>query len=154
MKPFEVIDISGDVGLRSYGKSLKEAFLNAALGMTSLITDLDAIEEKKTLTVSVESHSRDGLLVAWMNELIFHFDTYGFIGKRITFTEFTPSLTLPPRGGGISGGEAFRLKATIYGEEFDPVRHEGKLLIKAATYHKIRVEKKDDIWEIEVIFDI
>jgi SHS2 domain-containing protein len=138
MKPFEVIDISGDIGLRSYGKSLKEAFLNAALGMTSLITDLDAIEEKKTITVSVESNSRDGLLVAWLNELIFHFDAYGFIGKKADIEQFSGK----------------KITATITGEEFDPGRHEGKLLIKAATYHKIRVEKKDDIWEIEVIFDI
>jgi SHS2 domain-containing protein len=138
MKTFEVIDISGDIGLKSYGKSLKEAFLNAALGMTSLITDLDAIEEKKTLTVSIESHSRDGLLVAWLNELIFHFDAYGFIGKKMQIEQLSDN----------------KITATIYGEDFDPGRHEGKLLIKAATYHNLRVEKKDDIWEIEVIFDI
>lgn len=138
MKTFEVIDISGDVGLKSYGKSLKEAFLNAALGMTSLITDLDAIEEKKTITVSVESHSRDGLLVAWLNELIFHFDTYGFIGKKVDIEQFSGN----------------KITATITGEEFDPGRHEGKLLIKAATYHNLRVEKAGNLWEIEVIFDI
>jgi SHS2 domain-containing protein len=42
----------------------------------------------------------------------------------------------------------------VAGEEFDAGRHEGKLLIKAATYHKLRIEKIDDLWEIDVIFDI
>lgn len=154
MEKFKVLDISGDVGLTAFGKNKNEVFVNIAIGMYSLITNLDSIEEKKTITVSVESHSLDGLLVSWLNELIFHFDAYGFIGKKIIITGDTPSLTLPSRGGGMGGGEAFKLEASISGEEFDPERHEGKLLIKAATYHKLRIEKVDDIWEIDVIFDI
>ncbi|MBM4129219.1 MAG: archease, partial [Nitrospira sp.] len=37
---------------------------------------------------------------------------------------------------------------------FDPERHERKLLVKAATYHMLRIERTDDVWEIDVIFDI
>jgi len=161
LERFRVLDISGDVGLSAFGKSIDEAFINAATGMYSLITNTDAIKEEKTIDVSVESCSLDGLLVSWLNELIFHFDAYGFTGKKIIITEFTPALTsvrvdsdLPPRGGAMCLGEAYQLKATVSGEEFDPERHEGKLLIKAATYHKLRIEKLDDIWEIDVIFDI
>lgn len=33
MKIFEVIDISGDVGIKAYGKSLEELFVNAAAGI-------------------------------------------------------------------------------------------------------------------------
>jgi SHS2 domain-containing protein len=162
MQKFEILDISGDVGIKAYGESLKDAFINAAIGMYSLITDLDTVKEEKVIDVSVETDSMEGLLVSWLNELIFHFDAYGFIGKKIVITEFTPSLTLPPRGGGSGGGEAEqlasqqanRLKASIYGEDFDPDRHERKLLVKAATYHQLKVEKKNGKWEIDVIFDI
>ncbi len=150
MERFKVLDISGDIGLRAYGKSRMEVFINAAIGMYSLITNLDSIDEKKTITVYVESHSIDGLLVSWLNELIFHFDTYGFIGKNVEINEITPSFTLSTR----RGGEAYKLKATVSGEEFDPERHEGKLLIKAATYHKLRIENINEMWEIDVIFDI
>jgi SHS2 domain-containing protein len=138
MKKFEVLDISGDVGLRAYGRSKEEAFINASLGMYSLITDPEAIAEKKTIHVSVDNPEPDGLLVSWLNELIFHFDTYGFIGKTIHIDRFSDN----------------NITATITGEEFDPERHEGKLLIKAATYHKLRMEKMHDAWEIDVIFDI
>jgi len=154
MEKFEILDIAGDVGLKAFGESKQEVFVHAALGMYSLITNTDVLKDQKSITVSVESHALDGLLVSWLNELIFHFDAYGFIGKRIVVTEFTPSLTLPPQGGGMGGDEAFRLKATVYGEEFDPERHEGKLLIKAATYHRLKIEKKDHVWETEIIFDI
>jgi protein archease len=154
MEKYEILDIAGDVGLRAFGESKQEVFVHAALGMYSLITNTDVLKDQKSITVSVESHALDGLLVSWLNELIFHFDAYGFIGKSIVVTEFTPSLTLPLQGVGMSGDETFRIKATVHGEEFDPERHEGKLLIKAATYHRLKIEKKDHVWETEIIFDI
>jgi SHS2 domain-containing protein len=138
MKKFEVLDISGDAGLKAYGKSLEEAFINTSLGMYSLITNLDSIEEKKSIDVSIESNSLDGLLVSWLNELIFHFDTYGFIGKRVEIEHLSDN----------------KIAATVTGEEFDPGHHEGKLLIKAATYHRLKIEQRGDIWETAVIFDI
>jgi SHS2 domain-containing protein len=152
MKDFEILDISGDVGIKAFGKDIKEAFVHGALGMFSLITDLETIQEKKSIKVTVESNSLDGLLVSWLNELIFYFDTYGFIGRKITMTEITPYPHL--RGGGMEEGTGYKFKATISGEEFDKQRHEGKLLIKAATYHKLKIEKTHGIFEIHVIFDI
>lgn len=138
MKAFDVLDVSGDVGIMAYGKNLEDAFRNAAIGMYSLITDLDAIEEKRSIDISVESHSMEGLLVSWLNDLIFHFDAYGFIGKRIDIQEMGDN----------------KIKTMVTGEDFDAERHEGKLLIKAATYHQLKIEKKGDIWEIDVIFDV
>ena len=202
MKTFEVIDISGDAGIRAYGETAEDLFVNAAEGMYSLITNLEDVREVREIPVIIESHSMEGLLVSWLNELIFHFDTYGFIGKKIMIAEITPSLTLPPlrtqadsprrKGGGDQidalrsqkgenkinslspggekgspgnrrfpgeevgwgEGEAFKLSATVSGEDFDPVRHERKLLIKAATYHMLKIEKRDGQWVTDVIFDI
>jgi SHS2 domain-containing protein len=148
MKDFEILDISGDVGIRAFGKDIEDAFVHAALGMFSLITSLKTIAEEKTIDVTVESDSLGGLLVSWLNELIFNFDTYGFIGKKITIHDLVHWAAQPDIL------QACKLKATISGEEFDPQRHEGKLLIKAATYHKLAVEKIRGIWEIHVIFDI
>jgi len=141
MKPFEVIDISGDVGIKAYGKSLEELFVNAAIGMYSLITDLEGIKEKKTIEVSIESHSLEGLLVSWLNELIFQFDAYNFIGKKIDIKAMSHEPS------------AF-LRAEVSGEEFNPERHERKLLIKAATYHRLKIAQVNNIWEVDVIFDI
>lgn len=138
MDKFQILDISGDVGIKAFGKSIEEAFINAALGMYSLITNLDEIEDKKAFNVTTESDSLEGLLVSWLNELVFQFDTYGFIGKDIEIKNFTDK----------------KIETVVRGEEFDPERHERKLLIKAVTYHRIKVEKIDDIWEIDVIFDI
>ena len=141
MKTFEILDISGDAGIRAFGKNIEEVFKNSALGMYSLITDIEDIKEEKTVSVSIKSHSLEGLLVSWLNQLVFQFDAYNFIGKEISIK----AISYQP--------SAF-LKAEIHGEEFDPERHERKLLIKAVTYHKLKIEKLNDVWEIDVIFDI
>lgn len=138
---FEILDISGDIGIRAYGHSCEDAFVNAGVGMYSLVTDIEKINERQTIDIDVKGDSVDGLLVSYLNELIFQFDTYGFIGKRIEVTVFS----LQPSA---------YIKARVYGEEFDPNRHERRLLVKAATYYNIKVENVNNNWEVEVIFDI
>jgi SHS2 domain-containing protein len=155
MKTFEVIDISGDAGIRAYGKTIEALFINAASGMYSLITNLEDVREQREITVEIESHSAEGLLVTWLNELIFNFDTYGFVGKKIVITEITPSLTFPWLEGLGSGTDrTYTLKAVVSGEDFDPGKHERRLLIKAATYHMLKIEKTGGQWVADVIFDI
>ena len=147
MPQFETLDISGDAGIRAFGDDLKELFINAAMGMYSLITNTETFRAEKKVAISVESGSLEGLLVSWLNELIFHFDAYGFIGKTIALSELTS------REDGAAAKQ-FRITASVSGEEFDPKRHEGKLLVKAATYHKLSIRKTGGRWRTEIIFDI
>ncbi|MDA8432011.1 MAG: archease [Nitrospiraceae bacterium] len=144
MKRYEAVDISGDAGVRAFGKSAGELFANAALGMCSLIADPETVRPEERLEISLRRGSLGGLLVAWLNELIFLFDARGFLARDIT-------AAVSPSPG---GGEDFFLTASVSGEHFDPERHRGKLLLKAATYHRLKVEQKEDFWTAEVIFDI
>jgi SHS2 domain-containing protein len=144
VKAFEIIDISGDVGLRAFGADLESLFSNAAAGLYDLITDPELIREDRSVELTAESSSLEGLLVSWLNELIFRFDAYGFIGKRIVIT----GLSLPDHAG------SFRVRACLTGEDFDSSRHERRLLVKAATYHMLKIEQKDGTWQADIIFDI
>lgn len=137
----EIIDISGDVGIRAFGLDMAGSFINAGLGMYSLVADPNTVEERERLQLVVSGDTPEELLVHFLNELIFEFDANNFIGKRIGLTLFKT-------------GPGSRLEAVVYGERFDPSRHDGKLLIKAATYHKLRVDKTSEGWITEVIFDI
>lgn len=135
---FEIIDISGDIGLRAYGSSLSEAFVNAGLGMYSLITDIGNIGCKRDLVFKISSESLEGLLVNYLNELIFHFDAYGFVGCRIEIAEISDTC----------------IKAKVFGDDFNPNIHSKGLLIKAATYHNLNIQKTGDVFSLDVIFDI
>jgi SHS2 domain-containing protein len=136
-KAFEIIDHTADVGIIAYGADIKELFSNAALALFSLITELESIEEKLHLDLEVSSEDRDSLLVEWLNELIYLFDV-----KHILFNRFNiESLTNT------------ELKATCYGEGFDPRKHKIKIGVKAATYHMLKIDKSDGC-KAQIILDI
>jgi SHS2 domain-containing protein len=135
---YEVIDVSGDVGIRARGRDYAEALVNAGIALYSLITDLEKIGDEKQIEVEIRSDSAERLLVNYLNELIFHFDAFGFVGKRIEIKESSASS----------------ISAAVYGEYFDPLVHEARLLLKAATYHNIKVVQNNEGCMIEVIFDI
>jgi SHS2 domain-containing protein len=137
MKKYEQIDISGDVCLRIWGKNLEELFENASEGMFDLITNTSEIKESERREVVLSNDSNENLFIQWLNELVFLFDTYGFIGKA-----FKISI------------QSNVLKANISGGLFDPEVNESRLLVKAATYHNLSIIKADSHWEAKVIFDI
>ncbi len=137
MKKYKQLDISGDVGLRIWGNNLDELFENAAKGMFNLITDISRIKETEKKEVVLNSDNNEYLLIQWLNELVFLFDTYGFIGKAF-------SINL----------ERDMFKAEVSGGIFDPETNESRLLIKAATYHGLSIKKINSLWEATVIFDI
>jgi len=134
---YRVIDVAGDIGLRAEGKTIEECFVNAGLGLYSLITDISLIELEEKKEISLSEETLEELLVSFLNELIFHFDAYGFIGKSIKVKIKENSL-----------------KAEVYGEFFNPEKHERRLLVKAATYHNIVLKKDNNLWIAEIIFDI
>jgi len=136
--PFEPLEHTADIGLRSYGKTLKEAFENAARGMFSLMTDVTKVEKKKTYEVQVRSEDAEGLLVEWLNELIFLFET-----ELAVFNDFEVRRW----------DEKSYLKAFAYGEDIDLKRHEFEIQIKACTYHMLKISKSD-LWKCQVIFDV
>jgi len=135
---FEILDISGDTGIKAYGKTVSEAYANAGIGMYSLITDISGVSERERVEFQLSGDSPEGMLAAYLNELIFRFDTQGFVGRRVEVPD-------------LSGSS---IRVIVHGEEFDADRHERRLLIKAATYHNIKVERTDHLWEVEVVFDI
>lgn len=134
---FEIIEHTADAGVRAYGADLKEAFANAAKGMFSLITDLDNLEERSRIEVKITASDRDGLLVEWLNELLYRFDTEYFLVKRCEIDELSDS----------------ELKAICYGEKVDKSRHQLKTGIKSATFHRLKIEEKGGV-QVQVFLDI
>jgi SHS2 domain-containing protein len=148
MKRYEVLDISGDAGVRAFGVSPPVLLVNAALAMYSLIVDPHTVRAIKQVEVRVRHESLDGLLLAWLNELVYRFDVEGFLAREITVTTFSSP------GRDDSENHEYFLGASLSGEDFDLERHQGKLLLKAATYHNLKVVQSNGIWTAEIIFDI
>jgi len=136
-KDFEIVDHTADVGIIAYGNNIKQAFANAAKGLFSLIAELDDIEEDLHRDIEITATDKEGLLVEWLNELIYLFDTEYIIFKRFDITELNNK----------------QLKARSYGEKVDKSKHKLKTAVKAATYHMLKIDE-DDSYQVQVLFDI
>jgi SHS2 domain-containing protein len=136
-KDFETLEHTADTGIIAYGKDLRQAFANAARGLFSLITELEAVKEVIEWDIEVSATDRDSLLVAWLNELIYIFDTENVLFKRFDITWLSQR----------------HLVARGYGEKVDRARHKLKTGVKAATYHMLAAEQEDG-WRLQVLFDI
>ncbi|HOD66259.1 MAG TPA: archease [candidate division Zixibacteria bacterium] len=123
MKRFEFLDHTADVILQGHGDTLAEAFAAAADGLFAVITDLDRIAPTLDLDVAVEAIDREGLLVAFLSELIIRHEV-----DRIVAKDFAVVLE----------GDT-RLAARGRGEKFDERRHECGMHVKAVSYHMIEV---------------
>jgi len=134
---FEIIEHTSDIGIRAEGIELAQAFANAARGMFSLITDIEKVDEVLYRDVEVTAPDREALLVEWLNELIFLFDTEQLLLKRFYISELTDT----------------RLKARCYGEKVDRSKHELRIGIKSATYHMVKIEKNSN-YQVQVLFDV
>ncbi|MBF0517646.1 MAG: archease [Nitrospirae bacterium] len=134
MGDIETLDISGDLGIRVFASTLEDIFITAALGFYSLTTSIDAVAAITTAAISVNEDSTERLLIAWLNELIYLFDTDGFVGRQITI-EFLDN---------------HQCSALIKGETFNPDKHGSGYLIKAATYHNLKLEKCESGWRFRV----
>ncbi len=136
MKKFELIEHTSDVGLAAYGKTLAEAFVNAARGMFSIIAELDGVGETESRRIEVSADDIEALLFEWLNSLLYYFDVETLLFSGFDITEF----------------EDTRLVAVCHGEKYDASRHRLKTGVKSATYHMLEVDRENN--KVRVIFDV
>ena len=138
MKRFDLLEHTADAGIIAYGADLREAFSNAAYGMFCLMADLEQVREETSRRVRVEASDREGLVVAWLNELLYLCDADRLIFRRFDILALAGSS----------------LEAEAWGEEVDASRHGLKSGVKAATYHMLQVLEGPGRCSIRVIFDV
>jgi len=136
-KDFEFINHTADVGIIAYGADMSQAFANAARALFSLITELDDVAEVIQRDIELTATDVESLLVEWLNELVYQFDTESILFKRFDIIQLNNT----------------RLKARGYGEKVDRSKHKLKIGVKAATYHMLKVDKGDGC-RVQVLFDI
>ena len=139
---FHVVDHTADIGVEAEAHDLGSLFADAARGFADVVTDIDGIEGSTERRQHLEAASLEALLVDWLSELLYVFETEGLLFSAVT-ADVSPS----ERG--------WSLRAVCRGEVFDSGRHELKVPIKAVTYHALEVARSAaGGWRARVIFDI
>ena len=139
---FEFLEHTADIYVASYGKTMGEAFENAATAMFEVMTDTKTVEPTLEESVLINGKDQLELLYNWLELLIVNFET-----KNKLYSKFK-ILTLKKKPG------VFSLKAKIWGELFDPKKHVQKVGVKAITYHRMKIIKDSKKVTLEFILDI
>ena len=138
---YEFFDHTGDIGVSLMGRTVDELFVSAALAFSDTITLLAGIEPRRPEELNVAAPELDLLLVDFLSELLYRFDTRGWLSRDA-------QVAVRQRDGG------WELEGTLIGERHDSARHPVKVLIKAVTYHRLNVAQRDGLWRADVVFDV
>ena len=141
MKGYEYLEHTGDIGIRAYGATLGELFINAAQGLLEAIADLSTVGTASQTEIEVSAESLEELMVAWLDELNFRHEVEEVFFQRVEIREISQ--------------DPHRVAAIAYGEPVDFTKHVVYTEIKSITYHQLIVEQTPDGWWVaQVIFDL
>ncbi|MDP2761284.1 MAG: archease [Sideroxyarcus sp.] len=127
-----------DVGVRGLGATLEQAFEQAALALTAVITDPADVAPREMLRLSCDTPDTELLLVDWLNLLIYEMAT-----RNMLFSRFEVHL------------EGNSLTAQVWGEALDVARHRPAVEIKGATYTELKVARQSDGgWLAQCVVDV
>jgi SHS2 domain-containing protein len=135
---FEILEHPADIGFRAFGETLQDLFANSALALLSIAGDPAAAEPRQAYPLAADGGDRESLLVNWLSEVLWWYD-----GKRVAFCRF--------RIARLGGGE---IRAEGLGEPRDSERHRSRLIVKAVTWHQLKIAETGGGWTAEVYLDI
>lgn len=124
---WEHVPHPADVGIRGVAPTKEEAFAQAAVALTAVITDPDKVKPRQAVEITCREDDDELLFMDWLSTLLYEMGTRGML-----FSRFEVQF--------VEGG----LKATAWGEPVDVARHEPAVEVKAATYAGLQVGRDND----------
>ena len=106
--------------------------------MMSVLIDAKDVCDAEEKIINVSADDIERLVVKWLSEILFLFDSEGFITSSVR----------------IQSINANSISASLKGERINLAKHHFKVDIKAITYHQLRVTVTPQDTEIVVFFDI
>ena len=134
MDRFEEIPHPADWSFRAFGKDLRELFESAAFALFAMqgAASTDAPETARAVEISGIDY--ESLLVNWLTELLWLQESRREIYPRCQIDALSPTS----------------LRARVFGT---PIRQIDKI-IKAVTYHNLKIEQTANGWEAVVVVDV
>lgn len=139
--PYRFFEHTADLGIEVIAPSLDHLLIDCWRALTDSITWIDRIDTVQTRRIVVEAEDLPRLVVDWLSEAIYLFETEGLVFSKVTLRAERSSV-------------GWRLTATAAGEPFELQRHGLKTLVKAATYHGIQIAETARGWQARLILDL
>jgi len=134
------LEHTADAKFQAYGRTLEEAFANAALATASLMWDPAAIGRRLEVPVRAQGTDLEQLLVRFLGEVLYLLESRSFLlgaaeGVRIE-----------------KAGSGYELEAVFRGDTYSDAyeTHGG---VKAITYNEMQITKNDG-YMVQVVVDV
>jgi len=135
---WEHFEHGADIGVRGIGATPAEAFAEAALALTAVVTDPATVAASTPIDVACAAPDDELLFADWLNALTFEMATRGMLFSRF-------EVTLADH----------RLAGRAWGEPVDRARHHPAVEVKGATYTALSVAKRvDGAWVAQCVVDV
>jgi len=145
-KDFEILPHTADIKIRVYGKTLEQFFRNSIIGMFQTIGPkipgckkagerVVCRDLPENRTIELQAPDLDSILVDFLSEALYLSDVHdeAYLDAKIDIVSDT------------------HIKATVHGVKvtgFEVVE------IKAVTYHEMKIEQINGVWQSNIVFDI
>ena len=139
MDNYKILEHITDLKIQAFGKTREELFLNMLKGMSDS-QKAELKDEKIQKEIKIESMDLDALLVDFLSEVLYLTQVNKEVYNDVRFTKF----------GSSTSSEQTILEAELFGNKVESFGED----IKAATYHGLKIEKKNGLFEATVLFDI
>lgn len=127
-----------DIGVRGFGATLSESFEQAALALSSVVTNLEAIHPEETIKVQCTAPNTELLLFDWLNSIVTEMAT-----RMMLFCEFRVRI------------EGNQLNGEARGEKVSVKLHAPAAEVKGATLSELKVRQEPDgLWLVQCIVDV
>ena len=136
MSPYREIEHTADWSLEVWAPALEALFVDAAQGMYALAGARAAPDsgEGERQTVELQAEDYEALLVGWLQEWLYRTEMLGQVFEAFQIHRLTPT--------GLSGSAVGR-----------PAAHLDKL-IKAVTYHNLKISSTAEGFAATIVLDV
>jgi len=127
-----------DIGIRGVGASKEEAFEQAGLALTAVITEVNCLEAKELVKVVCEAPNDELLFVDWLNAVVYEMAT-----RKMLFGRFQVHI------------DGARLEGKLWGQAVDVAKHQPAVEVKGATYTELQVKRgPHGAWTAQCVVDV
>ena len=117
------IDHTADLGFEVWAPSEKELLIEATTALLDLLLDRAVVCASEKRQLEVTGQDPEERLVRWLQEV---------------YLQVEQDLWLPQHASALEI-DGDRIRGTVTGEPYDPLRHQVHTEIKAVTYHDLNV---------------
>lgn len=134
MEKYKILDHPADIKIQAFGKTKEELFLNAMLGMNEVL-DPKIIDKKVENKIEIgDAPDIESLLVDFLSGILYLTQINREIYDKIKFNKFNDK----------------ELQGNLFGNKIESFEQD----IKGVTYHDLKVDQKNGLYQVFITFDV